>query len=87
MKLWATFCQSLVPIYCFLLSSYSHRSNLTYWSRISSDEWAAEMAGMRTIISEHANIPIDDIKGIRAPFLQVCDILASRVFICYFRTV
>ena len=54
-----------------MLSVFSHRSNTTYWAGMTSQEWADEMAGMRTIIAEHANIPADDIKGTRAPYLQV----------------
>lgn len=50
--------------------SITHRSNTTYWSTLSEQGWKDEMAGMRTIISNFANIPEDDIKGIRVPYLQ-----------------
>jgi len=50
--------------------SITHRSNTTYWSLLSEQGWVDEMVGMRTIISNFANIPESDITGIRVPYLQ-----------------
>lgn len=41
-----------------------------YWKSASSETWHNEMEGLKTIISNNANIPIDSIVGSRAPFVQ-----------------
>jgi hypothetical protein len=50
--------------------SITHRSNTTYWSTLSKQGWVDEMVGMRTIISNFANVPADAITGLRVPYLQ-----------------
>jgi hypothetical protein len=47
----------------FFSISSRHRSNTTYWSLLSEQGWVDEMVGMRTIISNFANIPESDITG------------------------
>jgi hypothetical protein len=34
------------------------------------DEWTNEMIGMREILRRYANVSIEDILGMRAPFLM-----------------
>lgn len=41
-----------------------------YWKKLDLAEWKAEMGGQRRIISKLADIPIENIKGARAPNLQ-----------------
>ncbi|TRY78789.1 hypothetical protein TCAL_11804 [Tigriopus californicus] len=50
--------------------SITHRANATYWKTLSKDGWANEMSGMKTITKNLANIPEDQIRGVRAPYLQ-----------------
>ncbi|TRY79148.1 hypothetical protein TCAL_05954 [Tigriopus californicus] len=50
--------------------SISHENNVTYWQLINETGWALEMDGMRDILSGMANVPIDEIQGIRSPDLQ-----------------
>merc|ERR1711973_96743 len=50
--------------------SITHRSNTTYWATMSTKEWEDEMYGVKQMIHRFANIPNDDIVGVRAPFLQ-----------------
>ncbi|XP_014671834.1 PREDICTED: uncharacterized protein LOC106812464 [Priapulus caudatus] len=50
--------------------SISHYSYQDWWKNASEDEWHDEIIGMQTIIHEFANIPTDDIQGMRAPLLQ-----------------
>eukprot|EP00088_Acartia_fossae_P051337 TRINITY_DN5766_c0_g2_i1.p1 TRINITY_DN5766_c0_g2~~TRINITY_DN5766_c0_g2_i1.p1 ORF type:complete len:442 (+),score=66.46 TRINITY_DN5766_c0_g2_i1:38-1363(+) len=51
--------------------SISHRTDLDYWRGINADGWEAEASGMKKMISSMARIPKEDIKGFRAPFLQM----------------
>lgn len=45
-------------------------TNTNYWKDLSLTKWREEMGGMRKLISKLARIPLDDIRGARAPFLQ-----------------
>jgi len=51
--------------------SITHRNNVTYWGGMSPEEWAKEMVGIRKMIGQFANIPPCEVKGTRAPFLQM----------------
>ena len=48
----------------------SHRQPETYWSNASKEEYTTEFEGMRSILSQFANIPMSEVKGIRVPFLR-----------------
>lgn len=47
-----------------------HRSPPEYWKNLTKQGWADEIDGMRTMLHEYGSIPVEAIKGIRAPFLQ-----------------
>jgi len=51
--------------------SVTHRTDQKYWKGMNVDGWIAEAEGMRRMISQFAAIPKEDIKGFRAPFLQI----------------
>lgn len=51
--------------------SISHTTDTTYWKEINSTQITAEFNGSREIISKFGNIPLNTIKGIRLPFLQM----------------
>ncbi|XP_026316098.1 uncharacterized protein LOC113227406 [Hyposmocoma kahamanoa] len=52
------------------LHSITHRSNQTYWARASYEDIAKEIGEQKEQLSYFSNIPISEIKGVRAPFLQ-----------------
>ncbi|GFS10664.1 polysaccharide deacetylase-like protein [Elysia marginata] len=49
----------------------SHRSPTTWWAHAGYDNWNEEVVGMRERLHRSAEIPIDEIVGMRAPFLQI----------------
>jgi len=51
--------------------SITHRSNQDYWKGMNKTGWKREIVGMRQMTSQFANIPVDQITGFRAPFLQI----------------
>eukprot|EP00088_Acartia_fossae_P005651 TRINITY_DN12551_c0_g1_i1.p1 TRINITY_DN12551_c0_g1~~TRINITY_DN12551_c0_g1_i1.p1 ORF type:complete len:434 (+),score=86.22 TRINITY_DN12551_c0_g1_i1:28-1329(+) len=51
--------------------SITHKTPEGQWADLSVEEWTKEAVGMRSMISQFANIPQDDIKGFRAPFLRM----------------
>jgi len=50
--------------------SITHRTNTTYWATMSEKEWEDEMFGVKQMLNQFSKIPMDDIIGVRAPFLQ-----------------
>ncbi|XP_014671835.1 PREDICTED: uncharacterized protein LOC106812465 [Priapulus caudatus] len=50
--------------------SISHTPYQDWWKNANETQWHDEIIGMQTIIHEFANIPTDDIQGMRAPLLQ-----------------
>lgn len=52
------------------IHSMTHRNNLTYWQVNDVAGWTEEMVGMRQAVSQFANIPQEELVGIRVPFLQ-----------------
>ncbi|XP_042887457.1 chitin deacetylase 7-like isoform X3 [Penaeus japonicus] len=54
------------------LHSVSHKSDVqNYWRPANKSVWVSEMSDLKKIIVQNANIPEEDIKGWRAPFLEV----------------
>jgi hypothetical protein len=53
------------------LHSISHEPMTTYWKNASLATLQQEFTDERTLISNFAKIPEEDIKGIRMPFLQM----------------
>jgi len=53
------------------LHSISHEALTTYWKNASLPLLLQEFADQRTMLSYFADIPEEDIKGIRMPFLQM----------------
>lgn len=51
--------------------SITHRSNQDYWKGLNKTGWILEIDGMRRMITQFADIPIEEIIGFRAPFLQI----------------
>ncbi|XP_014609086.1 PREDICTED: uncharacterized protein LOC106789421 [Polistes canadensis] len=52
--------------------SITHRGPEEWWSRNATvEDWFDEMVGVANIINKYAAVRIEDIKGLRAPFLQV----------------
>ncbi|GFN93481.1 chitin deacetylase 5a [Plakobranchus ocellatus] len=49
----------------------SHRSPTTWWGYAGYDNWNNEVVGMRERLHKKAGIPMENITGMRAPFLQV----------------
>jgi len=50
--------------------SLSHRYPQSYWTHQTSAEWKNEMNGQRRNIATSASIPLPEIRGMRAPFLE-----------------
>lgn len=51
--------------------SITHQTPTTYWYNLDYNGWVNEMYGLSEIASSLANLPITDIVGARAPFLQI----------------
>ena len=49
---------------------FSHRSPPDYFKSLNESEWEAEMGGIKQMLVEFAEIPPEEIRGTRAPFLQ-----------------
>lgn len=41
-----------------------------YWKTLSYEKWVDEFGGQKKILSKYAAIPLEDVKGARAPNLQ-----------------
>jgi len=50
--------------------SITHRSPPDYFKGLNQSEWTAEMGGMKTMLTNFAELPPEEIRGTRAPFLQ-----------------
>ncbi|XP_026735424.1 uncharacterized protein LOC113499228 [Trichoplusia ni] len=57
--------------YEIALHSISHQTPQTYWATASYNSLKEEFADQRVLTSHFANIPMDAIKGVRLPFLQM----------------
>ncbi|XP_060807878.1 chitin deacetylase 8 [Amyelois transitella] len=53
------------------LNSISHRTPPSYWAQADYDTVMAEIGDQRIQMAHFANIPMDAIKGVRLPFLQM----------------
>ncbi|GBP90104.1 hypothetical protein EVAR_60241_1 [Eumeta japonica] len=53
------------------LHSISHQTPQTYWAEATYDDIKKEIADQKIQMSHFANIPLDEIKGVRMPFLQM----------------
>jgi len=51
--------------------SITHRTDQNYWKGLNVDGWSDEIEGMRKMIAQFAAIPKEEVKGFRAPFLQL----------------
>ncbi|KAL6264333.1 hypothetical protein P5V15_004440 [Pogonomyrmex californicus] len=52
--------------------SVTHRGPEEWWSKNATiEDWFDEMVGIANIIKKYAAVRIGDIKGVRAPFLQI----------------
>jgi len=49
--------------------SITHRTNQTYWTTMDEDGWKEEFVGMRKMIGQFANVPTEEVTGIRVPYL------------------
>lgn len=49
----------------------SHRDPTTWWAYAGYDNWESEIMGMRQRLNEKSGVPVNEITGMRAPFLQV----------------
>jgi peptidoglycan/xylan/chitin deacetylase (PgdA/CDA1 family) len=53
------------------LHSITHQTNTQYWSNLNESMWKMELVDQIQTMSYFANIPADEIKGVRVPFLQM----------------
>lgn len=51
----------------FSLSTYRH----SFGEAFSPKKWAREVAGQREILSAYGGVKLDDVRGMRAPFLSI----------------
>ncbi|XP_063393001.1 chitin deacetylase 8-like [Cydia fagiglandana] len=65
------------------LHSVSHQTPDTYWKEATYDDMAMEFGDQRLQMSHFANIPIDAIKGLRIPFLQMTGNASFQVLADY----
>jgi len=50
--------------------SITHRGPPDYFKGLNESEWIAEMGGIKQMLMTYGNIPEEEIRGTRAPFLQ-----------------
>jgi len=50
--------------------SITHRMPQSFWTKASYGQWKEELVGQRENIANKASIPIEEIQGVRAPFLE-----------------
>lgn len=53
------------------LHSITHEPYTEYWNELDVDGYVAEFAGERDLTAYFADIPAEDIQGIRIPLLQL----------------
>lgn len=53
------------------LHSITHQTNPQYWRELSEAGWKSEFVDQRAQVARFANIPENQIKGMRAAFLQI----------------
>jgi hypothetical protein len=53
----------------FLLP-FRHRQPEKWWSNATKEDYTAEFEGQRSILSQFANVPMSEVKGMRVPFLK-----------------
>ncbi|CAL8073271.1 unnamed protein product [Orchesella dallaii] len=53
------------------LHSMSHNPLTAYWASLNQTMWRAEVVDQREQLSQFARVPTSEIKGLRAPFLQI----------------
>lgn len=53
------------------LHSISHRTPPSFWAAATYDEIKEEIADQKVQIAHFANIPFEEVKGVRLPFLQM----------------
>ena len=51
--------------------SLTHRDPSTWWAHASYDDWRKEIVGMRQKLARDARIPPREVRGMRAPFLEL----------------
>ncbi|XP_035674685.1 chitin deacetylase 8-like [Branchiostoma floridae] len=51
-------------------NSITRRGPSSWWAEANSTEWENEVGGMREILAKWAQIPAENVKGFRAPYLQ-----------------
>ena len=51
--------------------SISHREPISWWKSANYSELDAEIAGQREILRKWGNVKLEDVRGYRAPFLQI----------------
>ena len=49
----------------------THRTPTTWWKNATYDEWSNEISGQREILRKFGGIDEADVKGFRAPYLQL----------------
>lgn len=60
------------------LHSITHDTMTSYWQNLDVEALVQEFGGERQLISHFANIPVDDIKGMRVPLLQLSGMFKSK---------
>lgn len=49
----------------------THRSPVSWWKEANYSQWQSEIVGQREIINKLGFVALEDVKGFRAPFLQI----------------
>ncbi|XP_073960948.1 chitin deacetylase 8-like [Choristoneura fumiferana] len=65
------------------LHSISHQTPQSYWAQATYDDMKLEFADQKIQMSHFANIPYEEIKGVRNPFLQMAGNSSFQVMADY----
>lgn len=53
------------------LHSITHKADTFYWKNLNASMWRQEVVNQREQLSQFAHVPVSEVKGFRAPFLQI----------------
>lgn len=53
-------------------NTYDCYSSHSFGEQFSQKKWTKEVAGQREILAAYGGVHLEDVRGMRAPFLSVC---------------
>jgi len=54
-----------------MIDTINSRNRHSFGEQFSARKWAREVAGQREILAAYGGVKLEDVRGMRAPFLSV----------------